>query len=253
MDRAGEDGRDDLARIILSDLSVPFDPALKRQRTVQGPHGPRQLDYYDLMTVVDRLNAVAPGWNCAVKSQDIRPFGQTNRGTDDRLMLIAVVSLYIPGVGTREHMGVQVVNATSGGEDMWKGAISDAIKKAATLFGVGRELYGEDPVSAPAPSAAYGVTQGVNTQAPVVNQRPPQQQQQQGGGPLISDQQIGFIYSLAFERGLPYSEVTNIGNMSRQDASRYIDQLMPQQRLRQLQRGESPPNWWFAGENEPPF
>jgi len=40
-------------------------------------------------------------------------------------------------------MGVQMVSER-GGEDLVKGAITDAMKKAATLFGVGLELYGPD-------------------------------------------------------------------------------------------------------------
>jgi hypothetical protein len=53
------------------------------------------------------------------------------------------VALTIPGLGTREHIGVQAVEER-GGEDLVKGAITDALKKAATLFGVGLELYGPD-------------------------------------------------------------------------------------------------------------
>ncbi len=40
-------------------------------------------------------------------------------------------------------MGVQKVSER-GGEDLVKGAITDAMKKAATLFGVALELYGPD-------------------------------------------------------------------------------------------------------------
>lgn len=241
---------DDMARGILADLSVPFDPSLRKQRQVQGPTGPRMLDYVDLMTVVDRLNEVCPGWHCTVKSQDVRPFGTTNRG-DARLMLTAVVSLYIPEVGTREHMGVQVVNADTGGEDLWKGAISDALKKAASLFGVGREMYGDDPISAPAtfgppPTIHPGgsVTQVVN-QPP---QRPPMVNSTGGATP----RQLEWIEVMCYEKGFDYAEYTKIvGDIAdRAGASRVIDELKAMPTINRLERGQQPPDEW---RNQPPF
>ncbi len=70
-------------------------------------------------------------------------------------VLFAHVRLELPGLGSREHIGVQVIDANAG-EDIAKGAVTDALKKAATLFGVAIELYGddyEDPqaVHSPAP------------------------------------------------------------------------------------------------------
>jgi len=64
-------------------------------------------------------------------------------------LITARVRLTIPGMGSREHIGVQRWTETTksgaqSGEDLIKGAITDAIKKAATLFGVALELYGED-------------------------------------------------------------------------------------------------------------
>ena len=256
MDIDQQKANDDTMRVILSELSTPFDPSLKKQRQVSGPQGPRMLDYYDLMTVVDRLNDVAPGWCSTVKNQEVIPFGQTNRG-DNRLMLTALVALSIPGVGTREHMGVQVVNADSSGEDLWKGAISDGIKKAASLFGVGRELYDDVIPTLPMQeqSGQREVRQQHQAGLSQLN-RPAQQPRPSGGGGgggMISDRQIQFIHNLAYERGMAYQEVANIGGMSGTDASQMIDQLMAQNRLRPLQKGEQPPAWWYAGDQEPPF
>jgi hypothetical protein len=73
--------------------------------------------------------------------------------TDGATLMFARVRLTLPGCGSREHIGVQVIRERDG-EDMYKGAITDALKKAATLFGVGLELYEDEPKpaqGAPAP------------------------------------------------------------------------------------------------------
>jgi len=52
----------------------------------------------------------------------------------------ACVSIGIEGVGKRSHTGTCTV--TAGGVDTAiKGAVSDAMKKAATLFGIGLQMY----------------------------------------------------------------------------------------------------------------
>lgn len=125
---------------MLTALSVEFPPSTHKTKIVQG----KKLTYVDGPTIMRRLNAATNGeWNFEIISQDIRPFGTTLK-KEERIILTARGRLTIPGLGSREHMGVQVVNAESGGEDLWKGAITDALKKAATLFGVGLELYGPD-------------------------------------------------------------------------------------------------------------
>ncbi|HXG72810.1 MAG TPA: hypothetical protein VNJ04_19620 [Gemmatimonadaceae bacterium] len=71
--------------------------------------------------------------------------GVTGAG-QKKLLLRAWVELDIPVLGsTRTHEGVQIAypNANKG-EDMFKGAISDAIKKAAQSYGVAIELTGAD-------------------------------------------------------------------------------------------------------------
>ena len=64
----------------------------------------------------------------------------------------ALVTLSLPGLGSRQHIGVQAVEANSGEDVIAKGAVTDALKKAATLFGVGLELYGPDYEEKPAPA-----------------------------------------------------------------------------------------------------
>jgi hypothetical protein len=114
----------------LSVLTAPFPAAAIKQR--QGGGG-RMLDYVEGHSVINRLNAATGNhWDFMVDRFDIQDG-----------LAIAFVTLSLPGLGTRQHIGVQKVS-TGGGEDMVKGCVTDALKKAATLFGVGIELYGVD-------------------------------------------------------------------------------------------------------------
>lgn len=127
----------DRAQVIKA-LTKPFEPAAIKKHPSTG------LSYVEGHTIIRRLNeATANTWNLSILSQDFRPFGKTSKGAE-RLLITALVELTIPGLGSRQHMGVQVVNAENGGEDMWKGAITDGLKKAATFFGVALDLYGPD-------------------------------------------------------------------------------------------------------------
>lgn len=119
------------------------------------PHpNDRNLKYIEGHTVIKRLNdATDNRWDFRLITQDMRPFGKTKNGAE-RLIITAVVELKIPNLGARQHMGVQVVNAESGGEDMWKGAITDGLKKCATLFGVALDLYEDAPVARSQPRTA---------------------------------------------------------------------------------------------------
>lgn len=94
--------------------------------------GGRMLDYVEGHTVIHRLNeATGNCWDLSITKLEFRPE-----------VTIAHVALTLPGLGTREHIGIQ--ESRGGGGDLVKGAVTDAIKKAATLFGVGLELYGPD-------------------------------------------------------------------------------------------------------------
>lgn len=110
-------------------LTRPFPESAIKQR--EGGGG-RMLDYVEGHTVIHRLNeATGNDWSLEVKKLEFR--------SD---LTIAHVALTLPGLGTREHIGIQEVRGAAG--DLTKGAITDAIKKAATLFGIGLELYGPD-------------------------------------------------------------------------------------------------------------
>ena len=115
---------------ILEALGKPFPAAAIKKR--QGG-GNKMLDYIETHTVINRLNSATNGeWSFHVKDIQWRA---------DLLMVLG--ELTIPGLGTRSGFGVQKVS-DRGGEDLVKGASSDALKKCATLFGVALELYGAD-------------------------------------------------------------------------------------------------------------
>ena len=65
-------------------------------------------------------------------------------------LVMATVELEIGG-SVRQHVGTQRMNGGND-DDVVKAAISDGLKKAATLFGVGLELYSTDSQTAPAPA-----------------------------------------------------------------------------------------------------
>jgi hypothetical protein len=115
-------------------LTKPFPPAAIKQRVVGGG---KSLSYIEGHTVVNRLNAATGNcWDLEVLSIDMMTIGSTQ-------VLRAHVRMTIPGLGSREHVGVQAIQER-GGEDLVKGAVTDAIKKTASLFGVGIDLYGLD-------------------------------------------------------------------------------------------------------------
>jgi hypothetical protein len=96
-----------------------------------------KLKYVDTATVINRL----------IESTNNTYDVQVWRGKDFETVMNYEVTLTIPGLGTRTHIGVQKMYDSRGNvmsEDMLKGGISDGLKKAASLFGVAKELYGPD-------------------------------------------------------------------------------------------------------------
>src|SRR5690606_7749287 len=146
----------------------------------------------------------------------ITPHGSTTKGIE-KFLCIATVKLTIPVLqSSRTQIGVQVAMANT--EDLFKGAVSDGIKKAAQAFGVAIELAGDDrelaathALYAPEPS---GHTQQVSSpsqqvsRAPAASQAPQDARQappqQRNGTPTIqnpaalaTEKQVGYLKSLA--------------------------------------------------------
>lgn len=218
----------------LAKLTEPFPREAIKQRQAGGG---RALDYVEGHTVIHRLNdATANCWDMTVKSIESKQVG-------DGMLMMAHVALTLPGLGTREGLGVQMVHAR-GGEDLVKGCITDGLKKAATLFGVGLELYGPDyaegeigPESRP-PARVANFSRDTASAAPRPVNRAQEgnggQRPQAGPGP-ISDQQKRFLWRLTQDMGwdehnlrdfvAEQFQVEHVGDLSKQQASALIDML----------------------------
>jgi hypothetical protein len=213
----------------LDRLRQPFPPDAIKQRAGGGGHA---LSYVEGFTVIRRLNDACPAWDFAIL-----------REWQDGNLLKAHVRLTIPGLGSREHVGVQVVNDRPGTEDVQaKGHITDALKKAATLFGVGLELYGPDyeageiaavqRAQSPPPQPA---TRSGPAIAPETAQRPVAVGVRAAGAPAMTERQRKYLFGLAGEAGLDEDALRervkrvfgheHISGMSREDASVLIDAL----------------------------
>ena len=207
----------------LEKLRADFPANAIKQRA--GGHG-RMLSYVEGFTVIRRLNEACPEWDFAIV-----------REWQDGPLLKAHVKLTIPGLGTREHVGVQVVNDRPGTEDVQaKGHITDALKKAATLFGVGLELYGPDYEAGEV--AAQVQRHPLNAQGAVQRQAPPPTQETRApasGGQSISQSQVKYLWALAEDKGVSPDEVhadilmahgaESVLGLTKQQASKYIDHL----------------------------
>lgn len=169
-----------------------------KERTVGGG---RRLSYVEGHSVIHRLNeATGNRWDLVVRAIDVMQIGT-------QTVVRAHVALTIPGLGTREHIGVQAV-ADRSGEDLVKGAVTDALKKASTLFGVGLHLYGPDyeagetaPPPAPSPQQ---VQQAVSS---VIKKMPSNQVE---SGARLSFSMIESINNAGLGRGLTELQINDI-------------------------------------------
>lgn len=182
----------DIAAITAA-LRTPFDKRDIKQRPAPGG---RQVDYLEGHTVINRLIE-------ATNNQfDVRVLGLEQRGE----LAIATVELTIPGLGTRQHIGVQLVRDRDG-EDIVKGAITDGLKKAATLFGVGLELYESEYGAAPSrPASRHQPSEDDNPWDVPPHPRSVEAQRSQrstsGVARRATAKQVGFIKGLTHEQGI---------------------------------------------------
>ena len=101
------------------------------------------MQYVKYSQIVRRLiRATGNRFDVEVLDHRITPHGQTQRGIE-KFLVMATVKLTVPVLqSSRTHIGVQVAMANT--EDLFKGAVSDGIKKCAQAFGVAIELAGDD-------------------------------------------------------------------------------------------------------------
>jgi len=180
-------------------LSAPFPKEVERQLDKGGI----TLTYIPVSEVIVRLNEVfgVTGWSYTqIKCE---------RDFLDPDFLVAHVRLTV-GTTTRDGVGGQKIKRTKAGDildlgDEYKGAVSDALKKAAQSFGVG--LYLARSISAPS-------GQHTRQQGDVRITEPSN---------LPSEKQLWFYKSELKKAGkLP---PLNIGTMSKFEVSKAIDAL----------------------------
>ena len=143
---------DALAPIVTEALAQPLDPALVSQRKGRGG---RQFSYIEGHTAIDQANQVFGygGWGYeligdvtmrTIESADSRTGEVTSSAAYS-----AVVRVTVPGAPSRTDVGFQPVTDESpeGHETAFKGAVTDALKRALRSFGdrFGNGLYGDPP------------------------------------------------------------------------------------------------------------
>jgi hypothetical protein len=117
-------------------LTRPFAPEQIKQRP--GQHG-KTLSYVDISAVIERLNeAFDHRWDFEVVSHQVR---------DTEVVVLGKITA--DGI-TKAAFGGSSITLDKEGEvvslaDDLKAAGSDALKKAASLLGVGLEMYGGQP------------------------------------------------------------------------------------------------------------
>jgi len=117
-------------------LEKPFEKEQIKQR--KGNFGDT-IDYVEAHAVIQRLNDAFEGqWSFEVLSQE-------NNGSQ----VMVLGKLTADGVSKTQFGCSSITTNSKTGEivslgDDWKAATSDALKKSASLFGIGLHLYGAD-------------------------------------------------------------------------------------------------------------
>ncbi len=146
---------DALAPRVTEALVQPLDPQLISQR--KGRAG-RKFDYIEGHTAIDQANQIFGfgGWGYElVGDVTLRPIEQTDSRTGEvtrTAAYSAVVRVTVPGAPSRTDVGFQPVAADTpeDHETAFKGAVTDALKRALRSFGdrFGNGLYGDPPSNA---------------------------------------------------------------------------------------------------------
>jgi hypothetical protein len=186
---------------LLAELSKPFPKEVERQLEKSGV----TLTYIPVSEVIARLNDVFGvfGWSYTQISCD--------RDALDPDFLVAHVRMTVGDI-TRDGVGGQTIKRKRDGGivdlgDEYKGAVSDALKKAAQSFGVG--LYLARGHSSPAPAGQQTRQQGETRITEPSN--------------LASDKQQNMIRAVCKSMGKVPPH--NLQAMTKREASAYIDTL----------------------------
>ena len=130
------------AKDVLEALAKPFHPSLVRWRVPENTIGTRLRDkrrfgralaYLDARAVVDRLNEVMGGnW-----SSSLTPVTEDGQVTG----FLCALTLTFPDGTSATRTDIGHVDLNLSGDMALKAGASDALRRAAVLFGVGQYLY----------------------------------------------------------------------------------------------------------------
>lgn len=123
-------------------LEAPLEKSWIKQRQAGGG---RVLDYIEGARVIELLNkAFNYQWDFEILDMQIiqaEPWKNQEQGKYAQVK----ARITVPGLAYKEAVGSKaIIGRTSEQESVFKAAMTDALKKAATLFGIGRELYLDD-------------------------------------------------------------------------------------------------------------
>jgi hypothetical protein len=212
----------------LEDAKQTIEAKLNPQWIKQRQQGTATLSYIGGHTVIRLLNkAFNYQWSFEVVSEEVKQSlpkpaydgwgkqrkpkldAQGNQVMEPQPPVAKVLGrLTIPGIGIKEQWGSKVlIGGATEQESAFKSASTDALKKCASLVGIGLELYGEDegfgdeeqqaptPVQPPAQKPAYQAPPQPEYQAPPAPQKqetPPVKQESQGQAQTASAPATGW-------------------------------------------------------------
>lgn len=192
-------------------LTRPFPPEVVKQR--QGQAG-KVLSYVETHTVISRLNEGCEAWDFTVEKYEV---------LDDEVVVLG--KLVIEGTVTKFAFGGSAITRDRDGRavsvaDDLKSAASDALKKSASLLGVGLELYGGGGETR---HTAQRVGNGENPASPTSpNDR-------------LTSRQLSALQSVARRQNIRREHLsalleqrfnkTEIGHLSRREASSLLSEL----------------------------
>lgn len=128
----------------ITKLEEPLKKDWIKQRKVGG----NTLDYIEGTRVIEILNqAFSYQWSFEIISYKLieaEPWKNQEQGK----YALLIGQLTVPGLGVKQAPGTKtVIGRTDTQESVFKAAMTDSLKKCATLFGIGKELYLDEPVS----------------------------------------------------------------------------------------------------------
>jgi hypothetical protein len=195
-------------------LQRPFPPELIKQR--EGQQG-KMLSYLETHVVIERLNEGCDAWSFEVVEHRVY-----------KVEVVVVGKLTADGV-IKMAFGGSPITFTDAGKvvslaDDLKAAASDALKKAASMLGVGLELYARRSATAAAPSASPRPQDTGRVQLGQARPAP----ETTPADDAATDKQIGAISGICRRK-----------NVSRERLAALIEQRTGKHQLRELNRRQA--------------